>query len=422
MRLLLVGAFPYPHHQGSQVYFREQARALRAAGADVELLTYASRIQNPAPERASEDFVHHTAPGWSAPRSLDSGPSWGKPVADLALAMTLRQTIASNSYHDAYDAILTHNAEACIAALLALRGASVPHVYCAHTLLGEELSHYVKHSKRKKFSGLQESNSWLRRGLASLGRLVDRQLARRVDGWIALTHAAQRVMRQSSIGPGELIPPPIPDPEADPEALDPAHTAERFGLEAGAFFLYSGNLDGYQELEILGEAAELLGEAIPDPERRPTLVLASHDLRGEARGAGMPGVTFRHVPSAAEMQALLSAARASLLMRQARGGYPIKLANAHAVGTPTIAFHDWEWGLRDGENSMIVSAERPAATLAGAVLRLAADDDLAARLGRGARALYRAQHQPEQVAARTLALIEKILRERPTPRSPQSAS
>ncbi len=43
MRLLLVGAFPYPHHQGSQVYFQEQAIALRAAGADVELLTYASR-------------------------------------------------------------------------------------------------------------------------------------------------------------------------------------------------------------------------------------------------------------------------------------------------------------------------------------------------------------------------------------------
>ena len=33
MRLLLVGAFPYPHHQGSQVYFQEQAIALRSAGA-----------------------------------------------------------------------------------------------------------------------------------------------------------------------------------------------------------------------------------------------------------------------------------------------------------------------------------------------------------------------------------------------------
>ena len=42
MRLLLVGAFPYPLGQGSQIYFQEQAQALRAAGADVEMLTYAS--------------------------------------------------------------------------------------------------------------------------------------------------------------------------------------------------------------------------------------------------------------------------------------------------------------------------------------------------------------------------------------------
>ena len=49
MRLLLVGAFPYPHHQGSQVYFQEQAIALRSAGAQVELLTY-GRADEGAPE------------------------------------------------------------------------------------------------------------------------------------------------------------------------------------------------------------------------------------------------------------------------------------------------------------------------------------------------------------------------------------
>ena len=84
MRLLLVGAFPYPHHQGSQVYFQEQAIALRAAGADVELLTYASR--GPVGDdldrwRAVDGFLHHKAPAWTAPSagaSLERTPGPGK--------------------------------------------------------------------------------------------------------------------------------------------------------------------------------------------------------------------------------------------------------------------------------------------------------------------------------------------------------
>jgi hypothetical protein len=39
---------------------------------------------------------------------------------------------------------LTHNAEACVAALLGLRGIWVPNVYCVHTLLGWELSASLK--------------------------------------------------------------------------------------------------------------------------------------------------------------------------------------------------------------------------------------------------------------------------------------
>ena len=409
MRLLLVGAFPYPLAQGSQVYFQEQALALRAAGAEVELLTYASGRPVEDPDRALDGFVHHTPSARSAPSGLDSGPAWGKPRADCALAMTLRQTVASKVAGDAYDAILTHNVEACAVALWALHGLPPRHVYCAHTLLGQELFTYFKHPKRKKFSGFPSRRSRLQRGLDAIGASVDRQLARRVDGWIALTHTAQRVMRQSSTQPGECITPPIPEPISDPGWLDPARTAERFGLEPEEFFLYSGNLDGYQELEILAEAAELLGEALSDPDRRPRLILASHDPRGEARVARMPGVEFRLVSSAAEMQALLGAARASLLMRRALGGYPIKLANALAAGTPTIAFHGREWGLRDGENGLIASPDRPAATLAGSILRLANDDDLAARLRMGARGLYRAQHRPEDVGRRTLALIERVV-------------
>jgi glycosyltransferase involved in cell wall biosynthesis len=123
----------------------------------------------------------------------------------------------------------------------------------------------------------------------------------------------------------------------------------------------------------------------------------------------MAGVEFRYIRGAAEMQALLAAARGSLLMRRGQGGYPIKLANAHAAGTPTIAFREREWGLLDETNCLIASLERPASSLAAAITRLAVDDALAARLRVGARARYRAQHRPEQVASHTLDLLEAVL-------------
>ncbi len=412
MRLLLVGAFPYPHHQGSQIYFQEQALALRTAGAEIELLTYASGLEPAAHSRALDGFVHHTPPAWTAPRGLGAGPALGKPLADLALAMTLRQRLASYCGHDAYDAILTHNAEALIAASagrLGLANEAPPIVYCVHTLLGSELSTYFKFSKKKAFSSHPEKRSTFRRGIDALGRGIDRQLARRADAWIALTHSSHRVMRQSSTRPGQQIAPPIRDPRLDSQRLDPGKTAQRFGLEPGGFFLYSGNLDGYQELEILASTAELLAQTIADPKERPVLVVASHDPEGEHRIAQMPGVEFRHVSRANEMQALLASAQANLLMRLAEGGYPIKLANAHSLGVPSIVFHAREWGLRDGVNALVATPDRPAASLAGLILRLAGNAGLAARLGAGARRVYESEHQPDKVANRTLALIEQVI-------------
>ncbi len=409
MRLLLVGAFPYPLGQGSQIYFQEQAQALRAAGARVELLTYASGRPGPDSRRALEGFAHHTPPAWTAPSELRSGPAWGKPLADVALVKTLRDAVASKSSHDAFDAVLTHNAEACVTALLGLRGIGIPNVYCLHTLLGQELSAYLKPSKNKDTFDLMWHSRQFGQLLDRGGRSLDRQLARHVDGWIALTQSASRVMRQYSNAPGELIAPPIPDPECNCERPNPAETARRHGLEPNRFFLYAGNLDGYQELSVLGAAAERLTREAPEFAGRPVLVLASHDPAGAAVAGAMAGVEFRHIAGAAEMQALLAAARASLLMRRAQGGYPIKLANAHAAGTPTIAFREREWGLHDGKDCLIASLEGPASSLAAAITRLTLDDALAARLRLGARSLYRAQHRPEQAAAHTLDLLEAVL-------------
>ena len=99
-----------------------------------------------------------------------------------------------------------------------------------------------------------------------------------------------------------------------------------------------------------------------------------------------------------------------------------------SLGVPSIVFHAREWGLRDGVNALVATPDRPAATLAGLILRIASDARLTAVLGAGARRVYESDHQPEKVANRTLALIERVVSSRdpfasstsPT-RRPQSA-
>ncbi|MFV1979228.1 MAG: glycosyltransferase, partial [Myxococcota bacterium] len=112
--------------------------------------------------------------------------------------------------------------------------------------------------------------------------------------------------------------------------------------------------------------------------------------------------------SASEMHALLSTARASLVMRRAEGGYPIKLVNSLAVGTPVVSFHEQEWGLTHEKNSLICAPDQPVLALAESIERLAGDDVLAKRLAAGARALYLERHLPEHVASETVALLREI--------------
>jgi glycosyltransferase involved in cell wall biosynthesis len=416
MRLLLVGAFPYPHHHGSQVYFQEHAIALRDAGCAVDLLTHAAGREDPVEnDRALAGFEHRTTPPWSTPRARRSGPSWGKPMGDLGLAMTLRDAIASNFSANAYDAILTHNVEATLVALLSLSRPRPPILYCAHGVWQRELSAYLKSPKKLSFTDssdqLAESSPWTR-SLNQLGAAVDHWIARRVNGWIVLTQFAERVMRQSSDAPGELVVPCMPDPRLalpDSEAND---VARQHGLEPGRFFLYSGNLDAYQEFETL---AASVAELARDEDVPPRIVIASHrpgkgPVADWARSC--PGVDFCPVETVREMQALLAAARASLIMRRAEGGFPIKLVNSLAVGTPVLSFHGDEWGLAHGQNSLICknlgSTQQRAGAMASAIRRLDRDDALALQLSAGARRLYLARHLPEGLASRTISLVKKM--------------
>jgi len=376
--LAMVGAFPFPYPQGSQVFMADQARALMRAGAAPVLFTY-GRGQGPRPT----DLELAPSMRWSSPRAMRSGPQWGKPLADAALLGTvLRQS------GRAFDFALAHNVEAACVALAARPFTGLPVVYVAHTILRHELSAYA-------------ANRW-QPALDGVGERVDRMIARRVDGIVALTEEARRDLAPFARGPSVVLPPghdPIEAPK--PEAL--VRACARLGLREGGFVLYSGNLDGYQDLELLGRAANRL------PLSAPPVVVATHDARGAAASRRHAGpLRIVAVRDYDEMRALIHAARILVLPRTRPGGFPVKLLNYMEAARPIVAFANVAVGLRDGESARLLAPRAGDAALADALLALHADPALCARLGAGARRHLLAHHDWEAIARRTLDFIAEL--------------
>ncbi len=113
---------------------------------------------------------------------------------------------------------MTHNIEASIVSALCgmtRSSAGPPVVYCVHTMMENELSSYSKWLKPKSITPdscfADRMSSRVKRVIDTLGGRLDRFAARSSDGWIALTHSSDCVMKSASSSPGALIAPPIPD-------------------------------------------------------------------------------------------------------------------------------------------------------------------------------------------------------------------
>jgi glycosyltransferase involved in cell wall biosynthesis len=370
-RLALVGAFPFPVPQGSQVYFADQARALRALGAEVTLFVY-GRGAGPLPA----DLNVVVAPAALSPRRLRAGPSLLKPLADAALARRL----ASEAGRRPFDALLAHNAEAALLGLAARARIGAPVVYVAHALWRQELPAYGPTTA----AGL----------LARAGAALDRGLARRCDALLTLCASARDALEPLARGPVALIPPGLaPGPPPDPESLGAA--CARHGLKPGRFALYAGNLDAYQSLPVLAGAA-CRAPGIP-------FVVATHD----ARGAAPEPLRIVETQSPAEVRALTWAAGVCLLPRAIPGGFPIKLLNYMEAGRPIIALHSVADGFEDGRSALLLADGAGDTAWAEAVTRVMNDAALARRLGEGARALLLRRHAWPALASATLDLVAR---------------
>ena len=363
MRVALVGAFPFPYPQGSQVYFGQQRDALLRAGAETLAITY------PGPR-----------PGGQLARS---GPNLAKPFADASLLRALVQAHRRSPF----DVVIAHNAEAAVVALAARPRIRIPVLYVAHTILQHELSAYA-------------SVRW-RSFLDPVGGAIDAWICRHANGIVALSEDARAQLRRHARCEIEIVPPGL-EPTDPPTGAQQREACRSLDLEPNSFVLYSGNLDGYQELALLDDAAKHCREqGIP-------FVVATHDARDGA--ARFPNLTLAE-RSFPEIRALHFSARMLLLSRRRRGGFPIKLLNYMEAGRPIVAFRPIAPGLEDGVNACLLDESAGAPEFAAAVRGLWAEPARGEALGRAARQHLLTHHDWNDLAARTLAVAEALTSE-----------
>ncbi len=317
-----------------------------------------------------------------APRALDrtplrAGPSLGKPVANAAL---LAAWVAA-ARRRRFDAVLAHNVEAALVALAARPFVRAPVVYVAHTLFGVELPTYGPRA--------------LAAGLRAAGRALDRGVASRAAAVVALSEAARAELARAARGPVEVIPPGLA-PRPPPPAAERAAACARAGVEAGRFALYAGNLDAYQDLAELADAAARLPE-LP-------VVVATHAAEAKAP----PGLRVVRVAGSDEVRALTFAAAVAVHPRRAPGGFPVKLLNYMEASRPIVARAGVADGFEHERNAVLLAPGDGPEALAGALRRLAAEPERAARLGRGARRLLEERHAWPALAEHLLALVRRI--------------
>lgn len=384
MRAAVQGAFAYPYPQGSQVFVTDHSRALSGVGFDVSLFTYGRGTG-----RAPDDLDLVASPRWLSPTAMRSGPALAKLPADAAL---LSMVLAAHRERP-FDISFAHNAEAATVALAARSITRTPVIYVAHTIMRNELASYA-------------AGRW-NRALCEIGKRLDRFIARRVDGIIALCEDASTLLAPHARGPLAVIPPGL-DPQPAPLPSQVAQVCAHHGLRPDHYTLYSGNLDGYQDLHLLADAAR---ECAQECDREALqIVVATHDASQIPESIrGLDNLACIEVEEFSEMRCLIAGAQSVVLPRRRQGGFPIKLLNYMEAAKPIVAYERVAPGFEHLRNAWLLNSNAGGKELAKALQVLALRDDLRADLGRGARQLLEDAHPSAQLAQKTRVFAEAVV-------------
>src|SRR5690606_1742301 len=134
----------------------------------------------------------------------------------------------------------------------------------------------------------------------------------------------------------------VPVPWSVPPPIEPGERQKartRFGMTpTEPVFLYAGNLDAYQGLDLLARAFAIVRERRPDARLLVATASDPDPLEGARWSLGCRDrACFAPLADEPDRRVAHAAADAVLVPRASPGGLPIKLLDALARGAPVIA-------------------------------------------------------------------------------------
>lgn len=360
LRIALVAACPFPLARGTPVRIQRMAEALAERGHDVHVITYHLGYG----ELPAQVHVHRMA-NLRFYRKRSPGPSPVKlAIVDPLLARRLRRTLREQPF----DVIHAHHYEGLLVAAAARVGLRIPLIYDAHTLLSSELPYYN--------FGLPKAVK------RAVGRWFDRQLPKLAEHTICVTQTIrERLIGECGFAPERVsvIMNGVEVEHFDPAAQAATRTHERPTV------IFTGNLAGYQRIDLLLQAFQQVIASIPDAR----LLIASDSsfapYEALARQLGVrEHIELIDSPKFDELPALLAGADVAVNPRTDGDGVPVKLLNYMAAGRAVVSFASSAPGVIHGQTGWLAEPGN-VRQFAEGVVALLRDPEASRRLGQAAR-------------------------------------
>ncbi|MDQ2766086.1 MAG: glycosyltransferase family 4 protein [Gemmatimonadota bacterium] len=387
MRILLIAPQPFFAQRGTPINVRQMVQTLCEAGHEVHLATY------PMGEPVSmPGLVMHRALPIPGVRTVPIGFSWRKVALDIALAMRVWPLIAGRRF-DVVHAV----EESVFFALPAARLRGIPVIYDLDSWMSDQLA----------YGGRIKSQSVLK-----FLRRIERCALHRSSLAITVSASLSDTVRamEPNVRVAQIEDCPLEEALRAPDLSRVALLRERFGIGQRKAIVYTGNLEGYQGIELLLDAFARVARSRDDT----ALVLVggspqqveSTRARAATLGVGERVVLTGQRP-AEEMPEWMAMGDVLVSPRLHGGNTPLKLFSYMWSAVPIVATDLPTHTQVLDASAAVLRAPTPDAMASG-LLAVLDDPARFASIGAVARARVSRDYSREAFSRKLLAAYDSI--------------
>jgi glycosyltransferase involved in cell wall biosynthesis len=383
LRILMLAPEPFFEPRGTPFSEYHRIKALTEIGHRVDLVTYPFGRDVSLPNLR---IIRAARPPFT--KEVGVGPSFTKLVLDAFLALTAwRQARRAT-----YDLIHSHE-EAGVLGVWLARRLGIPHLYDMHSSLPQQLTNFrfARSSLLRKAFEVMEDRT-------VFGSDVVVTICQDLQDHVTAMGAGERAVLIENVMGGDV--------EEAPETTGP-DVRRRWSIAPEApLVLYTGTFEPYQGLELLLEAAVIVGETRPDAR---LLVVGGRPEQIEQMRAVAPRapVIFAGYQPAREIPAFLEAADILASPRISGTNTPLKIYSYLRSGKPIVATDMLTHRqVLDCEVALLVEPNPRA--FAQAIVTLIEDPDRRERLAAAARDRANTRYSRAVYISRTREVCQRL--------------